>query len=159
LGVPVLAYGKTRDFPAFFMPRSGFEVRFSDSPYAFPLTPSQAPWNVKDPATAANVLCTHCKRPPSHSLLTTRAFTVAQWQLGMENGALIAVPIPEEYDAVGAAIQRAVDQAVAESEENGISKRGKEATPWLLSRIGALTKGESLASSSYTPHLSIVRQF
>lgn len=65
----------------------------------------------------------------------------------MNNGALIGVPIPEEYEAIGATIQQAVDRAVAESEENGVSARGKEATPWLLQRVTELTKGESLISS------------
>lgn len=65
----------------------------------------------------------------------------------MENGALIAVPIPEEYEAVGARIQEYVDQAVAESETNGINKKGRDATPWLLTRIGELSKGESLKSN------------
>jgi pseudouridylate synthase / pseudouridine kinase len=65
----------------------------------------------------------------------------------MRNGALIAVPIPPEYEEIGMTIQTAVDQAVAEAEENGVSKRGKEATPWLLTRISELTKGDSLESN------------
>jgi pseudouridylate synthase / pseudouridine kinase len=65
----------------------------------------------------------------------------------MKNGALIAVPIPMEYEEIGMTIQKAVDQAVAEAEENGVSKRGKEATPWLLTRISELTKGDSLESN------------
>ena len=44
-------------------------------------------------------------------------------------------------------IQKAVEQAVAESEVNGMSRRGKEATPWLLGRVLELTKGSSLASN------------
>jgi pseudouridine-5'-phosphate glycosidase/pseudouridine kinase len=71
----------------------------------------------------------------------------AQWQLGMQNGVLIAVPIPEEYEAVGEKIQLSVNQAVSESEQNGINKSGRDATPWLLNRIAELTKGESLASN------------
>lgn len=67
--------------------------------------------------------------------------------MGFDNGALIAVPIPAEFQEAGLSIQKAVDQAVAESEENGMSRHGKEATPWLLSRIGELTKGSSLASN------------
>lgn len=47
----------------------------------------------------------------------------------------------------GLEIQAAVDQAVRESEENGISKRGKEATPWLLARVTELTDGKSLRNS------------
>ncbi|KAJ3823591.1 indigoidine synthase A-like protein [Lentinula raphanica] len=112
LGVPVVSYGPSKQFPAFFTPRSGFEV----------------PWNTESPYIAANILYT-------------------QAQLGMQNGALFAVPIPEKYEASGAEIQRAVDQAVAESEANGISKRGKEATPWLLSRVAELTKGTSMVSN------------
>ncbi|KAJ3799899.1 indigoidine synthase A-like protein [Lentinula aff. detonsa] len=112
LGVPVVSYGPTKEFPAFFTPKSGFEV----------------PWNTESPSIAANILYT-------------------QTQLGMQNGALFAVPIPDKYEAAGAEIQLAVDQAVAESEANGISKRGKEATPWLLNRIGELSKGSSLESN------------
>ena len=65
----------------------------------------------------------------------------------MQNGVLIAVPIPEKYEAAAKQIQAFVDQAVAESEANGVSKRGKEATPWLLSRIAELTQGRSLESN------------
>ncbi|KAJ3883357.1 indigoidine synthase A-like protein [Lentinula edodes] len=112
LGVPVISYGPSKEFPAFFAPRSGFQV----------------PWNTHSPNTAANILHT-------------------QSQLRMNNGALFAVPIPGKFEAAGAEIQLAVDQAVAESEANGISKRGKEATPWLLKRVSELSKGSSLASN------------
>ncbi|KAH9858112.1 indigoidine synthase A-like protein [Lenzites betulinus] len=112
LGVPVISYGPTDDFPAFYTRRSGFK----------------SPWRVDDPASAAQILHTHT-------------------QLGMSNGALFAVPIPESYDEVGQELQQAVEQAVKESEANGISRRGKEATPWLLKRVGELTSGKSLASN------------
>lgn len=65
----------------------------------------------------------------------------------MTNGALFGVPIPERYQEVGEELQRHVDQAVKEAEENGVSRRGKEATPWLLRRVGELTAGRSLTSS------------
>jgi pseudouridine-5'-phosphate glycosidase/pseudouridine kinase len=65
----------------------------------------------------------------------------------MKNGALFGVPIPERYEAVGEALQEAVEAALAEADQNGMSKRGKEVTPWLLRRVGELTKGTSLASS------------
>ncbi|KAK0208059.1 indigoidine synthase A-like protein [Desarmillaria ectypa] len=112
LGVPVVTYGKSREFPAFFTRSSGFHV----------------PWNVDNPSAAAKLLHT-------------------QWQLGMDNGILIAAPIPEEHEKMGSSIQKAVDQAVRESEENGMSKRGREVTPWLLARIVELTGGESLNSN------------
>lgn len=68
-------------------------------------------------------------------------------ELRLENGALFAVPIPQEYEAKGESIQKLVAQAVAESEANGMSKRGKEVTPWILARVVELTKGESLESN------------
>ena len=71
----------------------------------------------------------------------------SQQQLGMANGTLFAVPIPEQYEAVGQELQKAVELALTEAEEKGINKLGKEATPWLLKRVGELTKGKSLASS------------
>ncbi|KAG6856639.1 hypothetical protein H0H87_002229 [Tephrocybe sp. NHM501043] len=112
LGVPVLTYGPSQEFPAFFSRHSGAFV----------------PWNVDDPVKAAKIL---------HH----------QWQLGMDNGVVFAVPIPNEYEEAGATIQQAVDQAVAESVENGVSKLGKDVTPWLLSRVGELTQGTSRASN------------
>lgn len=112
LGVPVVSYAETHDFPAFYSGRSGLK----------------SPWRVNDPRTAAHILYTH-------------------WQLGMSNGALFAVPIPAEYEAVGSTLQEAVEQAVRESEEQNISNLGKAVTPWLLNRVGELTKGKSLASN------------
>ena len=55
--------------------------------------------------------------------------------------------MPEEFAAQGAEIKRAVDQAIRESEENGMSKKGKEVTPWLLARVVELTGGKSLQNS------------
>ncbi|OAX44241.1 hypothetical protein K503DRAFT_852805 [Rhizopogon vinicolor AM-OR11-026] len=112
LGVPIVSYAETNDFPAFYTRRSGL----------------QSPWRVNDPKTAAQILHTH-------------------WQLGMSNGALFAVPIPAEYEAVGSTLQEAVEQAVRESEQQHISNLGKEVTPWLLKRVGELTGGKSLASN------------
>ena len=74
----------------------------------------------------------------------------SQWRLGLQNGALFAAPMPDEFEAQGAEIQAAIDQAIKESEENGISKKGKEVTPWLLGRVAELTAGKSLQSSEYS---------
>ncbi len=65
----------------------------------------------------------------------------------MQYGALIAVPIPEEFEAIGEKIQNWVNQAVSESEQNGVSSSGKDATPWLLERIAGLSGGTSLHSN------------
>ena len=67
----------------------------------------------------------------------------------MSHGALFGVPILEQYEAIGKELQQAVELALLEAEENGVNKLGKEATPWLLKRVGELTKGKSLASSEY----------
>jgi len=68
----------------------------------------------------------------------------------MSNGALFGVPIPEAYEAMGEELQSAVETAIVESIENGVSKRGKEVTPWLLKRVGELTQGKSLTSSAFS---------
>ncbi|KAF5390183.1 hypothetical protein D9757_002983 [Collybiopsis confluens] len=112
LGVPVVPYGSSKEFPAFFSPRSGFDL----------------PWNAESPSVAANIL---------H----------VQTQLRMPHGVLFAVPIPAQYEADGATIQQVVEQAVAESEANGVSRSGKGATPWLLKRISELTNGTSETSN------------
>jgi len=72
---------------------------------------------------------------------------VTQWCLGMTNGVLFGAPIPESYTTVGKELQEAVERAVRESQENGMDRRGKELTPWLLDRVRELTSGKSLASS------------
>lgn len=68
-------------------------------------------------------------------------------KLGVESGTIFGVPIPKEFETVGLEIQKAVDQAVRDSEENGIAKSGRDATPWLLSRVKELTKGISVPSN------------
>ena len=81
-------------------------------------------------------------------MLTRSRHIDTQWQLNLNNGALVAVPIPVEHEEMGMTIQKAVDQAVAESEENGISRRGNDATPWLLARVAELSGGNSLVSNA-----------
>ena len=77
--------------------------------------------------------------------------------LGLQNGLFFGCPIPEAYAAAGEKVQRAVDQAVQESEENGIARQGKEATPWLLNRVYELTKGSSLENSMFIMFLAEFR--
>ena len=72
-----------------------------------------------------------------------------QEQLGMQNGVLFAAPIPEMYHSISETIQKAVEIAVQEAEENGMSKRGKEVTPWILKRVDELSGGISLPSSAW----------
>ena len=76
-----------------------------------------------------------------------------QARLGMQNGTLFAAPMPEQFAAQGAEVKAAVDQAIRESEENGMNKKGKEVTPWLLARVFELTGGKSL-ENSMSPNIS-----
>ena len=69
----------------------------------------------------------------------------AKKQLGLKGGVLISNPIPEEMALPHEYIDSIVDQAVKESEEQGI--KGKDATPFLLKRIVELTGGKSLESN------------
>jgi pseudouridine-5'-phosphate glycosidase len=68
-----------------------------------------------------------------------------KWDLGLEGGVVIANPIPEAYamdeDLINDAIDTALEEAVAQR------IRGKEATPFLLAKVKALTEGQSLESN------------
>ncbi|KAJ2016686.1 hypothetical protein GGI14_003464 [Coemansia sp. S680] len=101
-GVPVVAYGESRRFPAFFSPDSGM----------------LAPWAMQTPEQVAQLIKTNA-------------------ELGLMTGQVIAVPIPNEYAESSAEIERAINIAVREAEEQGI--KGKECTPFLLQRIVELT--------------------
>ena len=68
--------------------------------------------------------------------------------MGLGSGLVFGVPIPAEYEAAGLEIQKAVEQAVKESIEQGIDKRGKEVTPWLLARVKQLESANGIISVS-----------
>ena len=65
-----------------------------------------------------------------------------QGDLGLKSGILVTNPIPEEYSMDPAVINRAIDEAVAQCEANGI--HGKQTTPFLLAKVKELTGGDSL---------------
>ena len=69
----------------------------------------------------------------------------AQRALGLENGMLVTNPVPEQYSMDPDVINRAIDQAVAEANAQGV--HGKAITPFLLARIKDLTGGDSLESN------------
>ena len=69
----------------------------------------------------------------------------AQREMGLKGGMLVTNPIPEEYSMDPAVINAAIDQAIAESREQGI--HGKATTPFLLARVKDLTGGDSLDSN------------
>lgn len=68
-----------------------------------------------------------------------------KWDLNLKGGVVIANPIPEEYELDNNAITSKIEKALKEAEKKGI--KGKEATPFLLSKLYEITGGESLASN------------
>ncbi len=69
----------------------------------------------------------------------------ASLELGLGSGMLVTNPIPEEYSMDPAVINKAIDQAIAEAEAQGI--HGKATTPFLLAKVKDLTGGDSLESN------------
>jgi pseudouridine-5'-phosphate glycosidase len=69
----------------------------------------------------------------------------AKWDLGLEGGLVVANPIPEQYAMDYDIITKAIETALKELDEKGI--KGKESTPFLLSKVKELTGGESLESN------------
>ena len=69
----------------------------------------------------------------------------AQRDMDCKGGILVTNPIPEQYAMPKEVIDKAIEQALRESVEQGV--HGKEATPFLLARVVELTGGESLESN------------
>ena len=69
----------------------------------------------------------------------------AQRQMDLKGGMLVTNPIPQEYAMDPDTINKAIEQAIAESREQGI--HGKATTPFLLARVKELTGGDSLESN------------
>ena len=69
----------------------------------------------------------------------------AKLEMGLHGGMLVTNPIPEEYSMPADVINRAIDQAIADANRQGI--HGKETTPFLLARVKDLTGGDSLAAN------------
>ncbi len=86
----------------------------------------QLDYNVESPALCAKILKT-------------------KWDLGLEGGAVIANPIPVEYELDFDEMEAVINQALALAKEQGI--KGKDTTPFLLSHIKELTKGVAFASN------------
>ncbi len=68
-----------------------------------------------------------------------------QRDLGLKGGVLVTNPIPEEYAMDFDVINKAIDEAIADSVRDGI--KGKATTPYLLAKVKDLTGGDSLASN------------
>ena len=69
----------------------------------------------------------------------------ASLDLGLRGGMLVTNPIPEEFAMDHEVINRAIDEAVAQANAQGI--HGKATTPFLLAKVKELTGGDSLDSN------------
>ena len=69
----------------------------------------------------------------------------AKRDLGLAGGLVIANPIPAEYGLPRESVDSAIEQALADARAQGIT--GKAVTPFLLARVNALTRGDSLAGN------------
>jgi pseudouridine-5'-phosphate glycosidase len=69
----------------------------------------------------------------------------AQRALGLPCGMLVTVPIPAEFEPPAEQMEAAIAQALAEAEAQGI--KGKAMTPFLLTRVSALTGEASLRAN------------
>ena len=83
-------------------------------------------YNAKDAKTVANIIHT-------------------KWELGLAGGALIANPIPKEYELDYDEMEKVINRALEMAKEQNI--HGKDTTPFLLSHIKDLTDGVSFASN------------
>ncbi|TVY01357.1 pseudouridine-5'-phosphate glycosidase [Cohnella terricola] len=68
-----------------------------------------------------------------------------KWELGLNGGAIIANPVPEESALKHAEIESVIQQALDEAKAQNIT--GKKVTPFLLARIKELTGGKSLETN------------
>jgi pseudouridine-5'-phosphate glycosidase len=73
------------------------------------------------------------------------AIMATKWDLGIGGGIVLANPIPAADEIPAEQINGIIEQAIGDMGSSGI--HGKEATPYLLSRIVELTAGASLTAN------------
>jgi pseudouridine-5'-phosphate glycosidase len=69
----------------------------------------------------------------------------AKWAMGLKGSVLIANPVPESYAVDADMIEELIVHSLKKAEAQNI--RGKDVTPFLLSEIAAISKGESLSAN------------
>lgn len=69
----------------------------------------------------------------------------AKWEIGLTGGAIIANPIPKEYELDFDEMEKIITRALDSAEKDGV--HGKNITPYLLAHIKDYTGGESLAAN------------
>jgi len=65
-----------------------------------------------------------------------------KWDLNIKGGMVISNPIPEKYEMDKDFIDKVINDAVLEAENKGV--KGKDITPFILSRVHDVTEGKSL---------------
>lgn len=70
---------------------------------------------------------------------------VNQRKLGLDNGVLLAVPIPTQHSMDPGVTEDAIQAALIEAKAKKIS--GKNVTPFLLQKVNELSSGNSLEAS------------
>jgi len=73
--------------------------------------------------------------------------------LGLPQGVLVANPIPQEWEIPHARMEEHIARALSDLAARGV--RGKEVTPFLLSRIVELTGGDSLETNVHLFHANV----
>jgi pseudouridine-5'-phosphate glycosidase len=68
-----------------------------------------------------------------------------KWDLDLKGGMVVANPIEEKYQMDHDLINKAIQDAIIEANKKGI--KGKESTPFLLSKVKDITEGQSLESN------------
>ena len=75
------------------------------------------------------------------------AFKIAEilktkWNLSIEGGLLVTNPIPKTFELEFAIMNEAINEAIIKVDKEKI--KGKEITPYLLSKVNEITQGKSL---------------
>lgn len=68
-----------------------------------------------------------------------------KWDLNLNGGVVIGNPILKEYELDYELMNNAIEEAIEEADQNNI--KGKETTPFLLSKVKEITKGNSLEAN------------
>lgn len=73
------------------------------------------------------------------------ALAARHWQLGLDTGLLVCVPVPVEAALSRDEADAAIAQALEEEGRAGV--HGPASTPWVLARVAELTGGRSLTAN------------
>jgi len=68
-----------------------------------------------------------------------------QRQLGLQSALLVTVPVPEEDEVPQEALNRILDQSLADAKKSNVS--GRDVTPFLLARMAELSEGATLRAN------------